>query len=116
MRRDILLVIHLLFALTCTSSPAWAITAEDVMEKMGKDERWGYLTGLVDMMSYQEVLNSNDTRAQCIVDWFYDDEATIKRVFATLLHFPDKSVEGILFLMGKKACGTPDSAPQQSGK
>ena len=86
------------------------------MEKMGKDERWGYLTGLVDMMSYQALLRGDKTRARCITDWFYEDEATAKKVFATLLHFPDKSPESILILTAKKACGAPATVPQQSGK
>ena len=38
------------------------------MEKMGNDERWGYLTGLVDMMSYQALLRGDKASVRCIMD------------------------------------------------
>ncbi len=43
--------IALLCLLGC--APCLAITAKDVTEKMSKEERFGYLTGLIDMQALQ---------------------------------------------------------------
>jgi hypothetical protein len=51
--------------------PAGAVTAKDVLKKMGDKERFSYVTGLVDMLSYQSVLAGNRDRAECISNEFY---------------------------------------------
>jgi hypothetical protein len=56
----------LLFAVFC-SSPAAALSARDVMEKMSKEERYSYLIGLAHMHSYHAVLAGDRPRATCIV-------------------------------------------------
>ena len=85
---------------------AGAITAGDVMEKMTDKERFGYLTGLVDMLSYQHVLAGDRPRAQCVTAKFYDETDMQARIIATFARYPDKSPEGIVVLLMNKACGT----------
>lgn len=96
----------MLVSVCLASSPAMAITAKDVMEKMSKEERFGYLTGLADMLSYQYVLAGNRARAECISKEFYSKkEETWKRVYNALEAFPDKSPEGLIVVLMKKSCG-----------
>jgi hypothetical protein len=89
-------------------SAALAITAKDVMEKMTDKERFGYVTGLVDMLSYQFVLAGNRTRAECISKAFYGDtEATWKLLVSTFEKFSDKAPEGLVVVLMNRACGSP---------
>jgi len=93
----LLLVVH--------ASLAFAITAKDVAEKMSKEERFSYLTGLVDMLAYQAVLAGNRAHAKCVVDKFYDDKRVLQLVYDSLKRFPDKAPEGIVILIMKDECG-----------
>jgi hypothetical protein len=93
-------------ALASTIGPASAITAKDVLEKMTDKERFGYVTGLIDMLSYQSVLAGNRDRAKCIADTFYGKtEETWQSVMATFGKFSDKAPEGLVVVLMNRACG-----------
>ena len=93
-----------LFAMTIQC--AFAITAKDVMEKMTEKERFGYVTGLVDMLSYQSLLAGNRQRAQCIADAFYGKKnETWQTLFAVFGKHPDKAPEGLVTVVMNHACG-----------
>lgn len=91
--------------LAACAGPAMAITARDVTEKMSKEQRFSYLTGLVDMLAYQSILAGNNAHAKCIVDKFYDDKSVLGLVYAALDKFPDRAPEGLVVLIMKKQCG-----------
>lgn len=82
-----------------------AITAKDVLDKMSKEERVGYLTGLIDMLAYKELLAGDKAYAQCLSDAFYKDKTMGERIYSTLAAYPDKAPEGLVYLLFKKACG-----------
>jgi hypothetical protein len=84
---------------------ALAITAKDVLEKMTDKERFGYVTGLVDMHSYQSLVGGDRKRAECISDAFYKGDAITKKIFEAFSRFPDKSPEGIVILLFRQSCG-----------
>lgn len=56
-----------------------AITAKDLTSGFSDEMGKGYITGMVDMLSYQAVLQGNRERAICINNAFYRDDATLKR-------------------------------------
>lgn len=94
-----------LLALLLTAKPAVAITAKDVMEKMTEKERFGYVTGLVDMLSYTAVLAGNRGRGECISKAFYGDkQVTWQHIFQTFGKFPDKAPEGLIVVLMNRAC------------
>ncbi|MCB1380911.1 MAG: hypothetical protein KDK89_21465 [Alphaproteobacteria bacterium] len=66
----------------------------------------GYITGMVDMLSYQAVLQGNREQASCINNAFYRDEATLKRVVDAMFAFPDKQPVQVLIVVLNKACGS----------
>ena len=79
-----------------TAGAAHAITAKDVLEKMGDKERFGYVTGLVDMLSYQAVLANDRSRAECIVNEFYNKtDATWRLLTATFERYPTSHPKGL---------------------
>ena len=85
---------------------AFAITAKDVMQKMEEKERFGYVTGLVDMLSYQALLAGDKKRAQCIADAFYGQkDRTWPLLFKTFGKYPDKAPEGLVVVLMNHACG-----------
>ena len=88
------------------AQPASAITAEDVMKKMSKDERFGYLTGLIDMLAYQMAAAGNGPLSACIYNTFYRDQSNqaFERLYSAFDQFPDKSPEIIVTLLAKKVC------------
>lgn len=93
------------------SSPATAITSKDVMEKMSKDQRFGYLTGLIDMLAYRELLAGNKVYAQCLSDAWYKNDKMPDRLIAALYEHGDKAPEGIVYLLMTKACSSPLKLP-----
>jgi hypothetical protein len=96
----------LLVTVLLPSGDARAITAKDVLEKMTDKERFGYVTGLVDMLSYQSILAGNRTRAECISNAFYGKtEETWQSVMATFGKFSDKAPEGLVVVLMNRACG-----------
>lgn len=86
---------------------AVAITAQDVMGKMDERQRFGYLSGLVDMLAYQAALAGNGERANCITDSYYrgGKDKAWPRLYAALEKFGDKRPESIVVLLARKACG-----------
>lgn len=94
-------------AVAFSTQGALAISASDVMEKMTEKERFGYLTGLVDMLSYQHVLAGNQGRAKCISVAFYKkpDDAW-RLVGETFAKFPDKAAEGLMVVLMNRSCGS----------
>lgn len=98
-------MLRALVVATVLPNAAFAITAKDVLEKMADKERFGYLTGLVDMLSYQSLLGGDRKRAECISDAFYKEDAMAKRIFEAFSRFPDKSPEGLVILLFKQSCG-----------
>jgi hypothetical protein len=89
------------------AEPARAITAKDVLEKMTEKERFSYVTGLVDMLSYQSVLAGNRSRAECITTAFYSKtEETWRLMVSTFEKFSDKNPEGLVVVLMNRACGS----------
>lgn len=91
--------------LVLAAGPAAAISAKDVLEKMGEKERFSYVTGLVDMLSYQSVLAGKRDRAECIANKFYNSNDTWKLMMATFEKFSDKAPEGLVVVLMNRACG-----------
>jgi hypothetical protein len=89
-----------------TACPAAAITAGEVLKKMSAEERFGYLTGLIDMLAYQLSLSGDEKNASCIISAFYRDgrEQNLASLLNALERFPDRRPEAIITVVAKKAC------------
>jgi hypothetical protein len=73
---------------------------------MTEQERYDYVTGLIDMLSYQFVLAGNQARAECITNAFYKKTTeTWPLIASTLARFPDKSPEGLVVVVMNHTCG-----------
>lgn len=81
-----------------------AITAGDVVDKMSEDQQYGYLTGAVDMVIFLHSSNGEGDRAECILNWFYRDDASAKEIVAVFHNYKDKPAIGILHVLINRHC------------
>jgi len=105
MRRGLIFSTALSAALSAAIFPAAAITANDVMKKMNQDTRFGYLSGLVDMLAYQTAANGDRTRGDCITDMFYrEKDNSWPRLLEVLEKFPDKRPDVLVSVLANQLC------------
>lgn len=76
------------------------------MKKMSKDERFSYLSGLIDMLSYQMAIGGSAPKAACVGETYYGGGKDLawRNLYEALDTFSDKRPEIILTLLAKKAC------------
>lgn len=58
-------------ALVLAATPAFAITAGDVLDRMDAKERAAYIDGALDMAWYTALSEKNPQKADCISAWFF---------------------------------------------
>ena len=85
-------------------SPAGAISAGDVVDKMGENEQYGYVTGAVDMAMFLHSQIGNGTKAECIFNWFYTEETGVEEVIAVFYNYKDKPAIGLLHVLMDRHC------------
>lgn len=85
-------------------SPAAAITAEDVLDKMSSDESTGYIYGSMETAAFLSHLQGKSERSECITDW-YHDKGGVKQIIDTLHRFKDRQAQPIIYALIKRACG-----------
>jgi hypothetical protein len=83
-----------------------AVTAEDVMKKMSKQERFSYLTGLIDMRAFQLGQTGDAEVSKCIYDAYYREAegSAWSELFSSLEKFSDKQPAAIVYLLIQKTC------------
>lgn len=87
------------------STPACAIDAGDVMDKMEPCERSGFVAGAVDMASHLYAANGNREKADCAVDWLFRQENSLQEVHAFFDQYKDKDAVGLLSILIDRHCG-----------
>lgn len=93
-------------ALAFLSQNASALTADDVTKKMNHDQRFSYLTGLIDMLAYQTSVAGNRSKGDCIVGAFFREgkEASWNRLNEVLEKFGDKRAEILVSVLAEQLC------------
>ena len=90
------------------SNGAYALTANDVMNKMNQVERRNYISGVIGGFAYSRYLRDrpDKTGMNCIYDWFYNSGDSKWSKFDTWLsRHLDKPVEPLLYVLVKRKCG-----------
>jgi hypothetical protein len=85
---------------------AGAVTVDDVMKKMSRDERSGFLSGLVVMLAYQTSAAGDRDKGNCISDAFYGAKKNISwaRAYEIFDKYPDKRPEVLLSVLANQLC------------
>ena len=84
------------------------LNADAVLNKMNADERFGYISGVVEGLAYSRWLKDrpNDTGMQCIYKWYYNAKLEKwKKITAWFNRHPNKPVGVLLYVLIKKECG-----------
>lgn len=86
--------------------PAHAFPAKDLMEKFSLEERHMYVTALVHMTSYQAVIDGNQNRANCIIDWYHEPDhwAATTLIQKAFVRYPDKDASPIVVAILNQKC------------
>lgn len=85
---------------------AHAMTAEDVLKKMNHDQRFSYLTGLIDMLAYQTAASGNRDKGNCIINAFFREqkEASWRKLNEVLEQYTDKRTEILVTVLANQLC------------
>jgi len=95
-------------AFLSSGKEAAALTADDVLNKMGADERFSYVSGVIDGLAYARWLSDrpDDTGMQCIYSWYYNGEAAKHQLIDTWFErHLDMPVDALLYVLIKRECG-----------
>lgn len=87
---------------------ALALTADDVLNKMNVEERFAYVSGIVDGLAYARWLRDkpSDVGMQCIYGWYYAEDIGVRRTIqAWFERHVDKPVDALMYVLIKKECG-----------
>lgn len=81
-------------------------TAGTVMQKMGKDERFGFVAGIVEGLAVSRYMQDGKKPEgmKCIFDWFYENPKTVQNIYAAFEHFSDYPPGSVVDAMARKAC------------
>ena len=103
MNRKLILFI---LALCMFGTPALAfMSAGDYTDKMTREQRFGYMNGVLDMAIYQAAQQKNKAKGQCIQDWYYRDETTSGKVFEFLSSSKDLPAPALINISINRECG-----------
>lgn len=97
-----------MLSLFAGASPVAALTAKDVLTKMGNDERFAYLAGISDGLAQARWMKDkpDETGMKCIYDWYYKGgKRKFNQVYDLLELHPDKPANAIIYVLIKKECG-----------
>jgi hypothetical protein len=102
------LIVVAILAVLVTPSAAPAVSAGDVLNRMTEKERFGYITGAIDMAMYLEQVEARGStpRSACILKWYYGtDAAGPRQVLSLFSNYSDKPATGLIKIAIDRACG-----------
>jgi hypothetical protein len=93
------------------ANDVWAdgtLDAKAVMTKMGSDERFGFITGLVEGLAYARYLadGNKPDGMKCIQSWFYDgSKESLSTIYDAFDKYPEHAPANIIAALARKQCG-----------
>ncbi|WP_146170129.1 hypothetical protein [Bosea sp. 124] len=86
---------------------AQTLTAGVVMEKMEAGDRYTYVAGIVEGLAHARFVKDNkDTQGRaCIYTWFYDDKATLPKIYAAFEKYPGTLPGAVVGALAATKCG-----------
>ena len=88
--------------------PATALTAKEVLGDMNADQRWGYVSGVVEGLATARWLRDKPESGgmTCIFDWYLSGPQEKRAMITAWFNrHPDKPVGTLLYVLIKKECG-----------
>ena len=77
------------------------------MERMNANERFLYISGVIDGTAHARFLRDGKQEAgmKCIIDWFYQDKTAMERIYAAFANYPNYPPAPIVAVIANKQCG-----------
>lgn len=92
-----------------SAAPAKALTAEDVMKKMTKEQRSNFLLGVIEGLAFSRYIKDKPSTKgmKCIHDWQYgaNSRKNTLRMFDLFDKRPKQPVVPLLWVLIKQDCG-----------
>ena len=87
---------------------AAALTADDVLNRMNADQRFGYISGVVEGLAFSRWLEDQPDSAgmNCIYDWYYQGDAErSNQIDGWLNRHLDRPVGALMHVLIRQECG-----------
>lgn len=94
--------------LLVASNSAYALTADDVLNKMNTDQQFSYVAGVIGGLAFSRFLRDkpDESGMNCIFNWYYENEKSQwLKIEAWLSRHLEKPVEPLIYVLIKKDCG-----------
>lgn len=93
-----------------TAYPARAedFTAGTVITTMKPEDRYPFISGIVEGLAYARFVADGKTEAPgmaCIYRWFYEEDGTVDNIFAAFARFPDHLPGAVVGALITRRCG-----------
>jgi hypothetical protein len=95
-------------AFLSSGKEAAALTAEEVLNRMSDEERFAYISGVVDGLAFARWTadQPDNTGMQCIYDWYYGGNAAVRETIQTwLTRHQDRPVDALMYVLIRRECG-----------
>lgn len=81
------------------------LTGEELIRDFSGTDRFNYIAGLVDMYSYEAVLENDRARAECITNWFFHSGSkAMNTVDQVLKTYPERQAAPIVVILANREC------------
>lgn len=86
-------------------SPARAVTAGDVVDKMDPHQRNAFISGAVDMASQLYWRAGNTEKGNCAIKWYFETDGSVGEVMGLLENYKDKEAVSLIEVLISRHCG-----------
>lgn len=83
------------------------MTAGVIMEKIEGRECYAYVAGVVEGIAHGRFVKDNKETAgrACIYAWFYDDKATVQKIYEAFQKYPNALPGAVVGALAATKCG-----------
>ena len=94
------------FLLMQTPAKAERFTTGTVMQKMGSEERFAFVAGIVEGLAMSRYMQDGKKPEgmKCIYDWFYVNPKTVENIYAAFERYPDYPPGTVVDVRARKTC------------
>lgn len=91
----------------CAHGLASDFTTDRVMKDMTRDERKGYLAGVIEGLAFARYKKDGDKieGMKCIYDWLYEKPDSVELIFSAFERFPNHTPGAVIAALVRKECG-----------
>ena len=89
------------------SASGQELTTGVIMDRMGNNERFHYIAGIVEGLAYARYINDGQETGgmACINNWFYGQDGAIEQVYQAFGEFPDYPPGAVMSVLLGQVCG-----------